>query len=553
MITTYVTQNLAIAADDNGRAYLVGTSLCGLPVTPNAFQTTCHQDPGGGSENAADAFLAVFDTKASGSASLLYSTYLGGTWTEIGTGVALDSSGNVYVTGSTRSPDFPVTSGAYQTTVPSKTCQYYLSHIPCFGAFVSKFNTTLSGTASLIYSTHLGSGADGQTQDFAYAIAVDTSGAAYVTGNTSSSAFPTTPGALQVASGGSHAFVTKLNAGGSKLVYSTYFGGSNQTTGNAISVDIFGNAHLAGQTSGSNFPVTADAFQGAVSKLGGSTSGFFSKLNGTGSALIYSTYLGGNNDDIANAVAIDQTGDAYVSGYTTSPNFPVVGTVYQTALRGRGDAFVAKIPLSGVFRVLGFSPSHGGNVGAVTLAVFGSGFHAGVTAKLVGGSQVVQATSATVSSGGRILYPTFDLSGSPPGVYAVVVTDIAGTSLTAADTFTVEQGGTIDLSVGIIGRSSIRGGRPQIFSLQVTNSGTINADNVGVFLLLPTGMSADSSNPTQFVAYPSDQGTVVSTFVNVRAGESVSIPISVVLSDAAQYGHLQFLLQAWLSYPNYSN
>ena len=193
-----------------------------------------------------------------GTAPLVYSTYLGGNGGDGGNGIAVDAAGNAYVTGLTGSTNFPTTPGAFQTAKQG-----------FYNVFVTKLNP--AGTAPLIYSTYLG----GSTSDIATGIAVDTAGSAYVTGYAFSSNFPTTPGAFQtIYQGNGDAFVTKLNpAGSAPLVYSTYLGGSGFDYGNGIAVDAAGNAYVTGYTGSTNFPTTPGAFQSALSTAGTSAKG----------------------------------------------------------------------------------------------------------------------------------------------------------------------------------------------------------------------------------------------------------------------------------------
>ena len=188
--------------------------------------------------------------------ALVYSTFLGGSSTETGAGIAVDSSGSAYVTGSTSSSNFPITNGAFQTSLATNSQD----------AFITKLNT--SGTA-LVYSTYLG----GTSTDQASAIAVDSSGDAYVTGSTNSATFPTTVGAFQTTFEGppnsccfpffGDAFVTKINSTGTALVYSTFLGGSGADGGLGIALDSSGNAYIAGATSSSDFPTTSGVFKAA--------------------------------------------------------------------------------------------------------------------------------------------------------------------------------------------------------------------------------------------------------------------------------------------------
>jgi hypothetical protein len=274
---------------------------------------------------------------------LAYSTYLGGSDGDYGNAIAVDASGNAYVTGWTRSTDFPTTPGAFQITC--RSCPFPTD------AFVSKLNA--AGSA-LVYSTYLG----GSSSDQSNGIAVDVSGNAYVTGYTESSDFPTTPGAFQTTyGGGGDAFVTKLNAAGSALVYSTYLGGRYYDQGPGIALDAAGNAYVTGNA-GDGFPTTAGAFQTTYGE--GSDDAFVSMLNASGSALAYSTYLGGSNIDSASAIAVDASGNVYVGGTTYSTDFPTTPGAFQTTSGGAYDAFISKLNATG--SALLYSTYLGGSV-----------------------------------------------------------------------------------------------------------------------------------------------------------------------------------------------
>jgi CSLREA domain-containing protein len=264
---------------------------------------------GGSLSEADDAFVS--ELNSSGTA-LLFSTYLGGSASEGGNGIALDSSGNVYVTGYTSSTNFPAVN-AFQSNSASPDS--------CTDGFVSKLN--LAGP-SLVFSTYLGGGGC----DTGYAIATDSSGNAYVTGNTSSINFPTA-NAFQATIGStftSDAFATKLNNNGT-VAYSTYLGGSSTDNGYAIAVDSSGNAYITGLTTSSNFP-TLNPIQPTNGGFAGDA--FVTKLNSLGSGLVYSTYLGGSGIDSGRGIAVDSTGNAYVTGSTSSAEFPVVAGTLKT-------------------------------------------------------------------------------------------------------------------------------------------------------------------------------------------------------------------------------
>ncbi len=321
-----------IAVDSAGNAYLTGmTWSTDFPTTPGAFQTSCNR---GDCANP-DVFVAKLNPEGS---ALLYSTYLGGTNSDTGGGIAVDSAGNAYVTGNTNSADFPITTGAFQTICKGDS--------GCDDAFVTKLNS--SGSA-LVYSTYLG-GAGGELGS---GIAVDGVGHAYITGYTLSTDFPVTPKAFQtICNGGTNcgdytdAFVTKLSSSGSALIYSTYLGGSNNDTNGlgAIAVDGAGHAYITGETSSSDFPTSPGAFQTVYR---GAADAYVTKLNSAGSALVYSTYLGGGDYDVSLGIVVDGAGEVYVTGGTSSSDFPTSPGAFQPVYHGGGDAFVTKLNSSG--------------------------------------------------------------------------------------------------------------------------------------------------------------------------------------------------------------
>lgn len=315
-----------IAVDNAGNAYITGETNSPDFPTMNPLQPTPH-----------GAFVTKIDPAGS---ALVYSTYLGGTTGEEGNAIAVDKAGNAYVAGLTLSRNFPTTSGAFQ-----RVCNGGSGCSAVGDAFVSKINA--AGSA-FVYSTFLG----GSNIDFSFGIAVDSAGNAYVTGATSSYNFPT-KNPLQPHKGGTsfNAFVTKLNPSGSALVYSTYLGGSGPVDGDVaegIAIDSAGNAYVAGATDSSNFPTTPSAFQTSCAILSSDRcgSGFVSKINVTGSALVYSTYLGGRGSDGAYGIAVDRAGSAYVTGGARSSNFPNVNAL-QKHNAGLRDAFVTRFNAAG--------------------------------------------------------------------------------------------------------------------------------------------------------------------------------------------------------------
>jgi hypothetical protein len=269
---------------------------------------------------------------------LSYSTYIGGNGFDPGSGITIDDSGNVYVVGGTNSSDFPTVNPFQPNLGGSNDC------------VVFKLNTDGS---SLLYSTYLGGS---KFEGGGFDIVVDDSGNAYVTGHTNSINFPTANPFQPFYRGMSDVFVTKLNADGSSLVYSTYLGGSSIDIGSCIAIDSSRNAYVTGYTFSDNFP-TVNPFQPDHN------SGFFSdvfvtRFTSSGTALIYSTYLGGSRDDEGWGIAVDDSGNAYVSGSTKSFNFPTANP-FQPAFSGSEDAFVTRLNSSG--SALVYSTYLGGN------------------------------------------------------------------------------------------------------------------------------------------------------------------------------------------------
>ncbi|MGO9948169.1 MAG: SBBP repeat-containing protein, partial [Steroidobacteraceae bacterium] len=314
-------QGFGVAVDSAGSAYVAGyagsndfPSVNPLPNMP-----------------LSGAFVTKFNPAG---LALVYSTYLGGSSPTQANAIAVDSAGSAYVTGQTRATDFPTVNPVQPTNTFNNQ-----------DAFVSKLSPDGS---SLIYSTYLGGNTpaeqDGGGQA-AWSIAVDAAGNSYVTGNTADTDFPTV-NPLQAtnktsAPSSGTGFVAKYNAAGSALIYSTYLGGSEQDTPWGIAADPDGNAYVTGETDSVDFP-TASAFQSACNGCPAVPNAFVTKINATGTAFIYSTFLGGSDTNVSYAIAADLSGNAYVTGTTTATDFPTVNPL-QATNHGNGDAFITKI------------------------------------------------------------------------------------------------------------------------------------------------------------------------------------------------------------------
>jgi hypothetical protein len=359
-----------IAVSGSGYAHVTG-------VTTSANFPSAHAADG----YTGDAFLVKLDPAGS---RLVYATYFGGSGDDRALAVALDPAGNAYITGMTNSADLPVSSTAMQTVVQGTD------------AFVAKFGPT----GVLLYATYLG----GSGSETGRGIAVSAAGEAYVTGNSGSPDFPTTAGALQTACnacgdtlGSPDAFITRLNGNGSGVVYSTFLGGVLWEYGQGIALDGSGNALVVGFTASDNFPVV-NPVQATRKGYQGRSDAFVSKLNPAGSALIYSTYLGSFQDDFGYGIAVDVSGNAYVAGESQWSDFPTTAGAYLPSAVIAG--FLAKISPMGVLvystrvQAGGYAPTARG----VAVNAAGEAFITGVASDQGSWTPFVQQFSANGSA-----------------------------------------------------------------------------------------------------------------------------------------------------------
>ncbi|MCB0201011.1 MAG: SBBP repeat-containing protein [Anaerolineae bacterium] len=325
----------AIAVDGAGQATLAGRAgATGCPVPPTAFDPSFN----GG---VTDAWVGRLNANGS---TLVFSTFLGGSDDDSAAAVVVDGAGRSTVTGASQSGNFPTSAGAFDTSFAGGTCGTPPNTHPCADTFVTRLNADAS---ALVYSTYLGGGGS----DRSTAIAADGASSVYVTGETESLDFPTTPGAFDSSFNGSglfddDSFVTRLNAGGTALVYSTYLGGADGDIAMSIAVDSAGRATVAGTTASSDFPTTPDAFD--TSKNGSGSyafDAFVARLAADGRTLSYGSFLGGRQSDRGFAVALDSLGRAIVAGMTASSGFPTTPGAFDPYYTPGLAGFISKFDM----------------------------------------------------------------------------------------------------------------------------------------------------------------------------------------------------------------
>jgi len=411
----------AVATDSKGNIYL-----------------GCHSDSPNlpGSESAPyalkgdlDAFVIKLDSAAS---RVLYLAQIGGRDWEGAMGIAVDSAGSAYITGSTYSPDFPTTAGSFQRAFAGDN-----------DAFVVK----VGPNGSIVYATFLG----GKGRDDGRRIAIDRSGAAYVIGSTNSPDFPTTTGTVQTRYGGdTDAFVAKLSPSGA-LLYSTYLGGSSPDNGFDIAVNSSGNAYVTGNSRSTNFPIKNPI----QNSLRGDSDAFIARLNTTGSALFFSTYLGGNDFEYGNGIALDALNGIFLTGSTMSSDFPTSRSAFQTTYGGKWDGFVTKLAASGANILYSSYLGGSGEEGGAQIAVSPRG-----RAYIVGGTESSDFPTARPAqaslrgtkdgflvevgpAGTSLLFSTY-LGGGKRELFEDVALDAKGavilSGLTSSDDFPIVRG-----------------------------------------------------------------------------------------------------------------
>jgi hypothetical protein len=438
--------------------------------------------------------------------SLAYSTYFGGSGSSnSGTDIAIDVLGSAYITGSTNSTDFPL-QDPFQSMLNGTQ-----------SAFISKLSPD---GQSIVYSTYLG----GDNSSSGRAIAVDSSGSAYVIGNTTSTDFPLQDPFQSMLNGTQSAFISKLSSDGQSLLYSTYLGGDNSTSGNSIAIDSSGSAYVIGNTTSTDFPLQ-NPFQ---SMLNGTQNAFISKFSTDGQSLLYSTYLGGDNSTSGHSIAIDSSGSAYVIGNTTSTDFPLQNA-FQPMPQSNANIFITKFAQDGQSLVYStyFGGSGSTNTGnAIAVDPSGAAYITGQTnstdfpvhnAFKPEGSGFNVYVSKFAPDGQSLSYSTylgsgvpFDIAAGPSGS-CIVVGNTTSSSFPTQDPF---QGFT-PVSNAFITKFSPTG-QSLIYSTYLGGGSLTRAEGIALDSSETAhivGSTNYASFPTQNALYPTRPSTSLNIFI----------------------------------------
>jgi hypothetical protein len=523
---------VALALDPSGKIYVTGLTFSSdFPTTSNALK----QSPNAANLNLGTSFISKIDPTLRGTNSLVYSSYIGGTDgtgvnTDFGEGIAADANGNAYVTGITVSSpgsglsNFPVLN-AFQAT-PTDSADG--------NAFLTRIDTTQSGTSSLIYSTYLGgAGANAGNLGFAdagWGVAVDSSSNAYIVGATSSTDFPTTTGAFKTTSPAGNvngaAFVTKIDttkSGNASLIYSTYLGGEVSDEGFGIALGPNNVAYATGTTESLLFPTTTGAFQ----TTGNAAGIAFLSLVDTGktgaASLPYSTYLGGSGTATGNSVRADGTGNAYVVGSTDSPSFPVTPGAFEPVYPGaHANGFVSKINPGGNGAAdLVYSTFFGGNGAGQE-----QGFAIALDTSNPPDAYITGQTFSTASS-----FPVFPPATAVPPAFQTNLNGLSDAfvaKLTLIPTLDVSPA-SLNFGIQPVGVVSV----PQ--SVTLTNNTSDPIPFLGSSVSFSGSNAADFSSPSNTCGASIAAGascTVSAVFTpSVAAAESATLVITVVITD----------------------
>jgi hypothetical protein len=422
----------SLALDASNNVYLTGITTSATQITTAGAYKTVYT--GGVNGNV---FVAKFNSTGS---ALLWGTYYGGSGSDIGYGIALDASKNVYVTGSTTSTTGIATAGAYQTILAGAG-----------NAFIAKFNST---GVSLLWGTYYG----GTGGTYTTSLALDAGNNIYVTGYTSSATSIATAGAYQTTNSGSDAFVAKFNSAGTSLLWGTYYGGSGGTYATGIALDASNNVYIDGYTNATGI-ATVGAYQTTFG--GPSFDAFAAKFNSTGSSLLWGTYYGGSFDDAGFGIALDASGNVYITGYSYSTGLATAGAFQTTGDFTNGDAFVAKF--SGCS---GAPPQPGAISGPITVC---NGSTITYKVAAVAGATTYTWTLPGGWSGSSTADSIIATVGASGGIISVIANNLCGSSAAQMLTVSVNNVTTSTTPVNILCNGNCNGG------------GTANAGGTGPF------------------------------------------------------------------------
>jgi hypothetical protein len=471
-----------VAVDATGAVYVCGfTSSTDFPTAAPLQSANAGQ---------VNAFVAKLNPAGS---ALVYSTYLGGSLDDQASAIAIDNLGDAYVTGTATSTNFPVTATRPQASFAGTN-----------DAFATEINA--AGNA-LVWSTYIG----GSGVTHGNGIAVSSTGNAYVVGSTTSNDFPVTAGAYQTSlAGKENGFIAEIDRSGSRFDYATYLGGSKVDEINAVAVDAGGNAFVAGDTNSINiFPTASSAFQQAFA--GGSSDAFVAELNGAGSTLVYGSYLGGSANDVATGIAIDSTDEVYVTGYTSSSDFPVTSNAYQTTLGGNSDAFLSK------FNAVGGALLYSTYFGGTALdAAYGIGYNPGPGGGASASLYIVGETSSTN-------FPT------TTGAFQTTTNNSSNVAF-VAKFVTAPQGVFSPTELGFAAQAPTVASTAQ--AAIFTNGGELPLTITGIATTGPFA-ETDNCNANGGTLQPGASCTINVTFTPTTTG---SVSGSVVVSDNAPGG-----------------
>jgi hypothetical protein len=502
-----------IAVDAAGDAYVTGLSNGNLPtVTP--FQAA--------STDNNDAFVAKLNPDGNG---LIYASYLGGSSYDIGQGIAVDSSGSAYVTGMTTSADFPTASAPGTTPFQATyggTNDFAAPNVPG-DAFVAKI--TPDGSA-LAYATYLG----GNEEDAGYGIAVDNAGNAYVTGATYSGNFPTVNAnwRSQLNHGGEDAFVSKLNAGGTALVYSTYLGGQFNDFGSAIAVDAAGQAYVTGTTftgtpAANPFPTTNHTLESLPGQI--SRGAFLTELDPSGGSFVSSSLLGGNGETNGTGIALDTNGTVYVTGATTATDLPTPDV--PNGYAGGEAAFVLRLQPG---------PAYSGSIQELSLTFLGGSNSAGAAGIAVDNSGNAYVTGFTSAPDFPTAnpFPPASVGGFGAAFIAKVLPpELAPISNIGTGSLSVVENAPTGTTVGLTAHSGDSAGATVTYSLTYdsTGGGFAIDPSTGV-VSVADGSKLDTETGPFPGLFPPPPTASITVLASVPSSQGVVQKFTISISDA---------------------